>query len=159
MARGDWGRVPCSCVGGRGRSQWLITERWKHLCHVISEAAILNDAIFKPSTPVHSLSVVQAAQLPVSVPLPCFVDSTPLHNIYPSSTYCVTDAADLHMSLLQFSGRPSFNYVKFTLSIITLSNSLLWPRAGSKHSINRTVSTVLTVLTKNIINSINSEKN
>ena len=105
---------------------------------------------------------------PFSVPLPCFVDSTPLHNIYPSSTYCVTDAADLHMSLLQFSGRPAFNYVKFTLSIITLSNSLLWPRAGSKHSINReqyhsinrTVSTVsTTVLTKNIINSFNSEKN
>ena len=41
------------------------------------------------------------------------------------------------MSLLQFSGRPSFNHVKFTLSIITLSNSLLRPRAGSKHSINK----------------------
>ena len=43
MARGDWGRVPCSCVGGRGGSQWLITERWEHPCHAFSEAANLND--------------------------------------------------------------------------------------------------------------------
>ena len=90
---------------------------------------------------------------PFFVPLPCFGDSTPLHNIYPSSTYCVTDAADLHMSLLQFGGRPSFNYVKFTLSILTLSNRLLRPRAVSKHSINREQ---YQQSQQNIVNSINS---
>ena len=92
---------------------------------------------------------------PFFVPLPCSVDSPPLHNIYPSSTYCVTDAADLHMSLLQFGGRPSFNYVKFTLSILTLSNRLLRPRAVSKHSINREQYQQWEELTETCINEIN----